>query len=99
MHREEYTNLEWLKINYFVMKQIETKLGTLNDEKIQSKFGDDIGDDVRLMNHVLCRGWKAPEKRKRCVQLIRATFKELNVMFKWNHKNDKINFSFRGIKL
>ena len=99
MHREEYTNFEWLKLNYFVLKQIETKLGTLDEEKIDSKFDVDIGDDVRVINLTLCRGWKRPENRKRCVHVIKASFKELNLMCSYHHNKEDMNFSFRGIKL
>jgi len=97
--RDEYTSTDWMKLNYFVQKQIESKLETIDTDKIEQKFGEDVADEVEFIQHMLYRGFNNKVKRKRCVQVIREMFKSMNKMLNWGKTEDTIQFSFRGFKL
>jgi len=97
--RDEYTSTDWMKLNYFVQKQIESKLESIDPEKIEQKFGLDIAEEVEFIQHMLYRGWNHKQKRKRCVHTIREMFKSINKMLNWGKTEDTIQFSFRGLKL
>jgi hypothetical protein len=97
--REEYSSTDWMKLNYFVQKQIESKLETIDPEKIEKKFGEDVAEEVEFIQHMLYRGFNNKQKRKRCVHVIREMFKSMNKMLNWGKTEDTIQFSFRGFKL
>ncbi len=97
--REDYTSTDWMKLNYFVLKQIDSKFESIDPVKIEQKFGDEIAEEIEFIQHILWRGWNHKQKRRRCVHTISEIFKSINKMLKWGKTEEAIQFSFRGFKL